>query len=121
MLCKLLVHYYVLLNEEVFFKSVGAKVELPELAISLCSLYCDLARESAVAFRKTGRRCQTLHLFQHMCEWQAFELGNPFSWWVYADEDFVGQFIDVAESCHPKTLAITSIWKWLILVFEENA
>ena len=102
------------------FLSAEAKVELPELGLSLCSLYTALAQESAMAGKKNWKSMPKLHLFQHMCEWQAPEFGNPRFWWVYADEDFVGQFIDVAETCHPKTFAITSIWKWLVLVFEEN-
>ena len=120
MLCKLLVRFYGLLNEEGRFLSAEAKVELPELGLSLCSLYTALAQESAMAGKKNWKSMPKLHLFQHMCEWQAPGFGNPRFWWVYADEDFVGQFIDVAETCHPKTLAITSIWKWLVLVFDEN-
>ena len=101
------------------FLSADAKLELPELGRSIVQLYNVFAAESAVAKSKMWKGLPKLHLFQHMCEWQAPEYGNPRFWWCYADEDFVGQFIDVAESCHPKTLPVISIWKWLILIFEE--
>ena len=119
MLCRLLVRFYDLLREEGHFLSADAKLELPELGRSMVQLYNVFAAESAVAKTKMWKGLPKLHLFQHMCEWQAPEYGNPRFWWCYADEDFVGQFIDVAESCHPKTLPVTSIWKWLILIFEE--
>ena len=60
-----------------------------------------------------------LHLFLHMCEWD-IEYGNPRFFWTYADEDMVGQMIKAGESCHPKTLAIAGMFKWLTLLFAED-
>ena len=120
MLCKLLVRFYDLLRENGQFLTPEAKSELPELGRSLSELYSSLAAETAATGSKMWKSLPKLHLFQHLCEWQAPAFGNPRFWWVYADEDFVGQFIDVAETCHPKTLAVTSMWKWLILIFEEG-
>ena len=119
-MCKLLLRFYDLLCENNQFLTPEAKSELPELGRSLSELYSSLAAETAATGSKMWKSLPKLHLFQHLCEWQAPEFGNPRFWWVYADEDFVGQFIDVAESCHPKTLAVTSMWKWLILIFEEG-
>ena len=65
MLCKLLVRFYGLLNEEGRFLSAEAKVELPELGLSLCSLYTVLAQESAMAGKKNWKGMPKLHLFQH--------------------------------------------------------
>jgi hypothetical protein len=45
------------------------------------------------------------------------ELGNPKFYWVYADEDLVGQMIEVSRSCHPTTVAATAMYKWLLLAF----
>ena len=39
------------------------------------------------------------HMFQHFCEWQYVELGNPKFYWVNAGEDLVGQMIEVSRSC----------------------
>ena len=58
------------------------------------------------------------HLFQHLCEWQAVELGNPKFYWVYADEDLVGHMIEVGRSCHPTTVATTALFEWLLLAFD---
>ena len=59
-----------------------------------------------------------VHLCLHLCEWQAVELGNTRFYWVYADEDLVGLLIEVGRSCHPATVAVTALIKWLLLAFE---
>ena len=45
-------------------------------------------------------------------------MGNPRCYWTYADEDMVGHMIEVAQSCHPVTLAATAMFKWLVLQFS---
>ena len=34
------------------------------------------------------------------------------------DEDLVGQLVEVAEHCHPKTMAATGLGKWALLAFD---
>ena len=54
-----------------------------------------------------------VHLWEHVCEVQAVLYGNPRYYWCYADEDLVGHLIEIAETCHPMTLAISVLFKWL--------
>ena len=61
-----------------------------------------------------------LHMFEHMCEFQALIMGSPRRWWSYSDEDLIGIMVVVAESCHPATLAISILFKWLHLVFDAG-
>ena len=35
---------------------------------------------------KLWKMMPKLHIFVHLCEWQAVEVGNPRSYWTYADE-----------------------------------
>ena len=43
--------------------------------------------------------------------------GSPSAYWTYADEDLVGKMIEVAETCHPRTLAETALLKWMHAYF----
>ena len=119
-LCRLLERFYVILNHEGQFLSDHAKVELPRLGLRLCVLFSQLASEAAMSRQKLWKTSPKLHLFQHVCEWQSIESGNPRFYWCYADEDLVGQLIEVAEACHAKTMAVTAMYKWLTLVFASN-
>ena len=115
----------------------------------LCKLYNIMASSSqfmtpaALAeFRSTGQRMVLLHskmhadafergermwkfppkahLIDHMVSYQASEWGNPSYSWCYGDEDLVGQCIEIASSCHPKTCNITALIKWLVLSFDRD-
>ena len=61
-----------------------------------------------------------MHMWEHLTEWLCLISGNPRFFWTYADEDFVGLAVDVAESCHPSTLVVSILFKWLHLVFDEQ-
>ena len=119
LICEMLVRFYDILNEEDQFLSAGAKAELPILGRRLCELYSKLARDAVDANEKRWKTSPTFHLFLHLCEWQALEAGNPKYYWAYADEDLVGQIIDIAEACHPGTMALTTMVRWLSVVFTE--
>ena len=60
------------------------------------------------------------HLIDHMVSIQAREWGNPSYFWCYGDEDLVGQCIEIARSCHPKTCVASALVKWLVLSFERD-
>ena len=62
-----------------------------------------------------------LHIFVHLCEWQAGEFGNPRSYWTYADEDLVGLLVECAQSCHAKTVAPSALFKWVHVHFNWDA
>jgi len=119
-LCTLLVRFYGIMNEEGQFLSDRAKAEFPGIGRRICMLYSQLAAESAEKGHKFWKATPKLHLFQHVCEWQGVESGNPRFYWCYADEDLVGQLIEVAEACHAKTMAVTAMHKWLTLQFSEH-
>ena len=59
-----------------------------------------------------------LHLFVHLCAHQIL-MGNPRYWWCYGDEDLVRIMIGIADSVHPRTLAISVLCKWLWCVFDD--
>ena len=117
--CTLLVRFYDLLSSEGQFLSPAAKAEVPGLGRRLCEVYCLLARQALNDRVRKWKIMPKLHLFLHLAEWQAVELGNPKFYWVYADEDLVGQMIEVSRSCHPTTVAATAMYKWLLLAFSE--
>ena len=81
-------------------------------------LYASLAQEAVSDGERLWKLMPKLHLFVHLCEWQAVEVGNPRSYWTYVDEDLVGLLIEVAESCHPKTLAFSALFKWLHVYYQ---
>ena len=115
----MMLRFYELLDEEGQFLSDSAKLELPILGRRLCGLYNVLACEACVAMEKRWKSSPKMHVFLHVCEWQGPELGNPKYYWAYADEDLVGQVIDIAHACHPRTMAVTTLFRWLTVVYVE--
>ena len=118
--CTLPVRFYDILRTEQQFLSPGAKAEIPVLGRRLCEMYCVLSKQAFDARQRKWKMNPKLHLFLHLAEWQAVELGNPKLYWVYADEDLVGQMIEVSRSCHPSTVAATALYKWLLLAFSKS-
>ena len=55
-------------------------------------------------------------MWLHLCEIQA-GMYNPRFFLTYADEDLVGQMLEVAQTCHASTLADTALYKYLLLHF----
>ena len=113
-----LVRFYEILASEGQFMTAAAKTELPALGTNLCVVYSQLAAEAAAKRQKFWDMTPKVHIFQHLCEWQAPEVGNPRFYWVYADEDLVGHMIEVAESSHARTMASTAMFKWLTFAFD---
>ena len=119
-MAQLLVRFYAILDAEGMFLTDSANAELADVGNKLCMLYSQL---SVYAFQRRAKLWKSnpkLHLFQHLCEWQVAESGmNPKYFWVYADEDLVGHMIEVAQTCHPSTMAVTALFKWVTLAFVE--
>ena len=115
---QLLQKFYTIIASQSMFLTKEAKEALPELGRNLAILYSGLAAKSAAAHSKMWKMMPKLHLFVHLCEWQAVEIGNPRSFWTYADEDLVGLLCEVARSCHPATLAASALFKWLQVYYE---
>lgn len=97
--------------------SEEAIAEIATIAKQLVILYNALSTEAALQQVKTWKFSPKHHLWLHLCEIQA-KLFNPKSFWTYADEDLVGQMIEVAESCHASTVADTALYKYLLLIFS---
>ena len=96
---------YELLASESRFLSESAKAELPELGTNLCIIYSALSAKAIESNEKMWKMMPKLHLFDHLCGWQAVEAGNPRFYWTYADEDLVGLLCECAQSCHVRALA----------------
>ena len=107
------------LQSESMFLSEAVKVELPQLGLTLMSLYASLANFSYERGWKLWKVSPKHHLFCHLCEDQAPVLGNPCYYWTYGDEDLVGRMVSVAESIHPANLPISVLTKWLHVVFDQ--
>ena len=119
LIATLLVQFYALLDDNGLFLTGAAKQEIQRIGSKLCRTYAKLAAKAAASGAKLWKATPKLHLFQHLCEWDV-DMGNPRFFWCYADEDLVGQMIKAGESCHPRTLAIASMFKWLTLVFADQ-
>ncbi len=119
-IAQLLVRFYELIGEEQMFLTSEAKAELPKLGQRLCGLYFQLSRMAFESGARLWKPVPKVHLFDHLCTWQAVEVGNPRFYWAYADEDMVGHVIEVARSCHPRTLSVTALFKWVLFAFPSE-
>ena len=117
--CEMLVRFYEILDSESQFLTSGVRAELPKLGQTLVGLYTALATQAKESGLKMWKLQPKLHLFLHLCEWQALEYGNPRYYWTYPDEDLAGSMAEVAESCHPRTMPVNALFKWLHLCFDD--
>ena len=114
-----LLEFYSVLETEGLHMRDTAIDKIKEVGFQCCILYAALANESATANKKYWKMSPKWHLFLHLCEWAIPDTGlNPRSYWTYADEDIVGNLIEVAEGCHPATMAVVALTKWVLLAFE---
>ena len=116
---RLLVRFYQIIDSESMFLSDAVREELPRLGQVLCEQYCKVASYFFDHGSRLFKMSPKLHLFQHLCEFQCLIFGNPRYYWCYADEDLVGQMIEIASSCHPATMASMVLFKWLHICFSE--
>ena len=117
-LCQLLQQFYDTLSSESQFLSATAKKDLPLLGQRLTGLYVALATSAKERNQKLWKLMPKLHLFQHLCEWQALTQGNPRFYTTYADEDLAGKMATTAESCHPRTMNVNALFKWAHMAFD---
>ena len=118
---QLMCEFNKIVNSEGLHLSRAAIERIPVLARQLCILYNELsnAAKDARPPVKAWKASPKLHLFLELCEVQVPDTGiNPSFYWTYVDEDLVGQLVEVAEHCHPKTVAATGLGKWSLLAFE---
>ena len=118
-IAQLLVRFYDLIEQGGMFLDASAIAEIQQIGKDLPMLYSNFAKEAFAAGVRMWKVQPKLNLFQHLCEWQV-PLGlNPRMYWTYADEDLVGQLIEVASSCHPFTVHAISLFKWLHVSFKQ--
>ena len=117
-LCQLLDRFYTIIANESMFMSTAACTEIAKLGQRLAVIYASLAESAARKKVKMWKMMPKLHLFVHLCEWQAGEVGNPRFYWTYADEDLVGLLVEVAETCHPQTMAASALFKWMHVYYQ---
>ena len=114
---QLLDRFYVILKSNGMFLPSDAINEIASIGKNLVILYNALSTESAANQVKTWKFTPKFHLWIHLCEIQA-ALFNPRCFWTYSDEDLVGQIIEVAQTCHPSSVAATAIYKYLLIHFD---
>ena len=119
-LAQLLVAFYQLISGPDMFLSDDAARRIPAVGLRICVLYSQLSADSFAAGEKAWKMNPKLHLFQHLTEWQCVQYGSPKFYSTYADEDMVGHMIECAATCHPRTLAVTALYKWLLFSFGES-
>jgi hypothetical protein len=110
--------FYQILDNNSQFLTESSKSSIKRIGYTLAVLYTKLSKFAYDACLHLWKMSPKLHLFLHLCEWQAPEYGNPKYYWCYSDEDLVGLAIEVARSCHPKTMAAMCLIKWLYVEFE---
>ena len=115
-----LCEFYDILNSQSMFLGRDARARLPELGEQLASMYARLAAMSFERGLRLWKLTPKLHLFLHLCVDQAVVFGNPRFWWTYGDEDLVRIMINIADSVHSSTLAVSVLSKWLWCVFDED-
>jgi hypothetical protein len=114
-----LVRFYTIIKTESMFLSVEAREAMPKIGMTIAILYSALAVKAASSTIKAWKMTPKLHLFEHLAEEQCLEHGNPRYYWCYPDEDLAGLMAEVAESCHPATMASSALFKWLHVVFAN--
>ena len=117
--CQLLVRFYEIVAEENMFMPPAMNAEMARLGEQLASMYVKLSVIAFDAGLRLWKLQPKLHLFIHLCIWQAVEFGNPAYWWTYGDEDLVGQLIDIAETVHATTIHVSLLVKWVHCVVDE--
>ena len=113
---KLLDRFYYLLKTEDFFLSAPAVAEIKKIGPDLVTFYNFLSHEAVASDQKYWKVHPKFHMWLHLTETQA-GLMNPRMFWCYADEDLVGQAMEVMRSVHVSTAPDTGLYKWLVLHF----
>ena len=119
-LAQLMVEFYQILErDDPLILSELSIRRLPTIGRQVCAIYGHLSREHYEQQQRAYKLVPKFHLFLHLCEWQIPETKlNPRSYWTYADEDVVGQLVEVAEHCHVRTLPSTALAKWILLALD---
>ena len=114
----MLVRFYDLLEEKSMHLSTAAQSEFVNVGNLFGAMYARLSTMCFDIGLKMWKLSPKHHLFVHLCCDQ-ITMGNPRYWWCYGDEDLVRIMIGIADSVHPRTLAVSVLSKSLWCVFDQ--
>ena len=114
LLCEL---YQIMATSSQFFTE-GAKARIRYIGNAMPQLYQELYAAAARLGVKAWKMTPKAHLVQELLLYQCQVWGNPAYYWCYCDEDLVGLTVEIAQSCHPATLCVTALVKWLVLCYD---
>ena len=114
-IAQLMAEFYALLEGEGLHLKQATIDRIMVLGSEVCALYAMLSVEAKEAKTKYWKVSPKMHIILHLCEWCIPDNGlNPCYYWTYPDEDIVGSLIEVAETCHVRTLAGVALTKWIV-------
>ena len=114
LLCEL---YRIMATSSQFFTE-AAKVRIQYIGNAMPQLYQQLYANAARLGVKAWKMTPKAHIVQELLIYQCQVWGNPAYYWCYCDEDLVGLTVEIAQSCHPSTLCVVALVKWLVLCFD---
>ena len=91
--------------------------EMRTLGQKLAKIYSDLSRDAFSKGSKLWKMNPKLHLFEHLTQHQ-ISFGNPRFFWCYSDEDLIGLVTEISKTVHPRTLPVSTLFKWLHCMFD---
>jgi len=115
---KLMCRFYEIIEGEGSQLPASAIQELATIGRQFMGIYTALSKEAAQHRVRAWKMVPKFHIWQHLAEWVPAMWGNPRFFWTYADEDLIGSMIEIGKSCHPTTLPLTALYKWLVYLSE---
>ena len=110
---------YDLCDQQSRFFIADAVRETRTLSMTFAALYASLARTAFDARIRMWKLQPKVHLFQHLAEFMMAFQGNPRFFWIYQDEDLVGEMIEVAHGVHVLCVAVGVLMKFVHHVFPN--
>ena len=117
---KLMARFYEIVDTDARFFTAPVLEELKRIGQEFMGCYIALSIEAAESVPPVHawKLVPKFHIWQHLAEWVPSIWGNPRFFWTYCDEDLIGSMTEIGASCHPNTLPITALFKWLVYIFE---
>ena len=79
----------------------------------MCKLYSELSTSAYNLGLRMWKFPPKIHLFAHLVEYMVLYQGNPKYYWTYQDEDLVGAMLELCQTVHVSTLAMSAMFKWV--------
>lgn len=117
---ELLVEFYTILEQGSFSLTPSEQDRIAFIGKTLLQLYIALAKEAVDSDKRAWKMTPKFHIFVHLCEIQS-KIANPNTFWAYADEDLQRHIGEIAASCSMMSLEPMVLYKWALLVFDEDS